>query len=240
MRRPPPHLTAARPGWCIVLPLKGGSAAKSRLGADPALAQAIAEDCLDAVLACPGVRTAIVVTADPDTAGWAGSAGATVVTESVPGAGLAAAIRDGLAGAHGPCAVLLGDLPALRPGDLRLALDAAAQRLSATLELAGARPAGRRPQRAGGSLPPMVFVPDAEGSGTVMLAAETPTAMDHAFGPGSAREHARRGAVRLDLDLPRLRRDVDTEADLHAAAVLGCGPRTTARLAEAEGGRWVR
>jgi len=219
-----------------VLPLKGGSAAKSRLGADPALAQAIAADCLDAVLACPGVQTSIVVTADPETAGWAGSAGATVVTESVPGAGLAAAVRDGLAAAHGPCAVLLGDLPALRPDDLRLALDAAAQRLSAAFELAGARPAGRAPQHAD-SLPPMVFVPDAEGSGTVMLAAQTPSAMDHAFGPGSAREHARRGAVRLDLDLPRLRRDVDTEADLHAAALLGCGPRTTARLAEPEDGR---
>jgi len=190
------------------------------------------------------VRTAIVVTADPDTADWAGSTGATVVAESVPGAGLGAAIRDGLAAAHGPCAVLLGDLPALRPDDLQLALDAAARRLSATLELAGARPAGAlttgaRPEPAGGSLPPMVFVPDAEGSGTVLLAAEQPLALNHAFGPGSAREHARRGAVRLDLDLPRLRRDVDTEADLRAAVLLGCGPRTTARLAEPEGIGWI-
>ena len=222
-----------------MLPLKGGSAAKSRLGADAALAWAIAGDCLDAVLACPGVQTAIVVTADPDTARWAGTTGATVVPETLPGAGLGAAIQDGLAAAHGPCAVLLGDLPALRPDDLHLALDAAAQRLSATLQLAGARPAGALPEPGVGSLPPMVFVPDAEGSGTVLLAAEVPSAMDHAFGPGSAREHARRGAVRLDLDLPRLRRDVDTEADLHAAALLGCGPRTTARLAEVEGAGWI-
>jgi 2-phospho-L-lactate guanylyltransferase len=36
----------------------------------------------------------------------------------------------------------------------------------------------------------------------------------------------RRGASRLDLALPRLRRDVDTPADLEAALALGVGPRT--------------
>jgi 2-phospho-L-lactate guanylyltransferase len=40
--------------------------------------------------------------------------------------------------------------------------------------------------------------------------------------------HAAAGAVRLDLALPRLRRDVDTRADLEAAAGLGLGRRTRA------------
>ena len=35
----------------MILPLKGGPTAKSRLGAPPLLATAIALDCLDAVLA---------------------------------------------------------------------------------------------------------------------------------------------------------------------------------------------
>jgi hypothetical protein len=37
-----------RAGWTVVLPVKGGDGAKSRLRADPGLATAIAQDCLDA------------------------------------------------------------------------------------------------------------------------------------------------------------------------------------------------
>ena len=76
----------------------------------------------------------------------------------------------------------------------------------------------------------MVVVPDAEGSGTVLLAGRTPADLDPAFGPDSLTEHVRRGAVRLDLDLPRLRRDVDTPADLDQALALGVGPRTATAL----------
>jgi 2-phospho-L-lactate/phosphoenolpyruvate guanylyltransferase len=59
-----------------------------------------------------------------------------------------------------------------------------------------------------------------------LLAAATPGALQPAFGPGSLAAHVRRGAVPLDLDLPRLRRDVDTPADLDEALALGVGPRT--------------
>ena len=78
----------------------------------------------------------------------------------------------------------------------------------------------------------MVFVPDAEGTGTVLLTALTADAMRPEFGADSAAAHQAAGAVRLDLDLPRLRRDVDTPADLQTAVELGVGPRTRSVLAE--------
>lgn len=201
--------------WRVVLPVKGGAAAKSRLAGDPAarrlLAEAIALDCLAAVLACPGVDDVVVVTGDPRTAAAATGVGARVVAESVPGAGLDAAVQDGLAVLpDAPVAVLLADVPALRPADLSAALGGAAGLLAA-----GA---------------PSVVVPDAEGTGTVLLAAPGPRGLRTAFGPGSAAAHEALGAVRFEPDLPRLRRDVDTPAALEEAVALGVGPRT-ARLA---------
>lgn len=97
---------------------------------------------------------------------------------------------------------LTADLPAMRPAELEAAL-AAAER------------AGRR-----------AFVPDLEGTGTVLLAAPAGEALAPQFGPGSAAAHARSGAVRLDGAWPSLRRDVDTAADLDAAALLGLGAHT--------------
>jgi 2-phospho-L-lactate guanylyltransferase len=210
-------------GWTVVLPLKGGAGAKSRLGASPALAAAIALDCLDAVLGCPDAARVLVVTPDAGTAAEASAAGATAVPESRPGAGLPAAVEDGLraaaAASAGPVAVLLGDLPALRPGDLSAALGEAARVL--------------RDPGEGGPPPAMVFVPDAERTGTVLLAGLDAAAVRPSFGPSSARAHARDGARRLDLPLPRLRRDVDTPADLEAALALGVGPRTAAAVGAA-------
>jgi 2-phospho-L-lactate guanylyltransferase len=77
-----------------------------------------------------------------------------------------------------------------------------------------------------------VFVPDAQGTGTVLLAARHAAALRPAFGPGSAAAHEALGALRLEPALPRLRRDVDTAADLAEALELGCG-RRTAELAVA-------
>jgi 2-phospho-L-lactate guanylyltransferase len=215
----------ARPGpagrWTLVLPLKGGPGAKSRLRGGPELARAIAGDCLDAVLACPAVTRTVVVTAHGPTGAAATAAGALVVAESAPGSGLMAAIRDGLAGVSGgladvrtgPVGVLLGDLPALRPADLHAGLAAVETAL-------GEHPAA-----------PMAVVPDAAGTGTVLLAARTVDALAPAFGADSLAEHVRRGALRVDLDSPRLRQDVDTLADLLAAVTLGVGPRTAAAVA---------
>jgi 2-phospho-L-lactate guanylyltransferase len=198
--------------WTVVLPLKGGTAAKSRLGGPPDLARALALDTLDAILAARCVGRVLVVTADDATAAESAALGAAVVAERRPGAGLLSALADGLAAAapRASVAVILGDLPALTPSDVDTALIACERALP---------PSGS------------VVVPDADGTGSVLLAGRRAADLEPAFGPGSADAHARRGAVRLDLALPRLRRDVDRPDDLAAATALGLGPRTRAVLA---------
>jgi 2-phospho-L-lactate guanylyltransferase len=144
-----------------------------------------------------------------------------VVPELVPGAGLGAAIEDGLraaaAGRQGPVAILLGDVPAVRPDDLCVALWTAAVVLGE-----------RQVEVHRGA---MAVVPDAEGTGTVLLAALSAADLAPAFGPASFAEHERRGAVAIGWELHRLRRDVDTPDDLWDAAALGAGARTAAVLA---------
>ena len=75
------------------------------------------------------------------------------------------------------------------------------------------------------------MVPDLDGTGTVLLTAGPHTVLQHAFGVDSAARHEELGAHRLDLDLPRLRRDVDTAAGLSAARGLGLGRATSELLA---------
>lgn len=220
-----------------MVPVKGGHRAKSRLGADGAggLALAMALDCLDAVLGCSPalVGAVVVVTSDPavrddallaaEAVAGAGAGGARRlhVLED-PGGGLDAAVRAGLsaAGDAAPRAVLLADLPALRPGDLGAALDAARAHAATGHAATGQRSA---------------VVPDAAGTGTTLLMMGPGTTLRTAFGEGSARAHQDRGAVRLELALPRLRRDVDTPADLAEAEALGVGARTAAVLAARRG-----
>jgi 2-phospho-L-lactate guanylyltransferase len=149
-----------------------------------------------------------VVTSDAGVATRARRLGATVVPD--PGEGLDAAVgagRDAAVGATpgAPVAVLLGDLPALRADDLVAALEAAARHTRSV-------------------------VPDAAGTGTVLLTSLDGERLLPSFGAGSAARHEAAGYARLDLDLPRLRRDVDDDADLAVALSLGVGPATAAVL----------
>lgn len=195
--------------WDVVLPVKGGSAAKSRLGAPVDLALAMSLDCVEAVVGAAPVSRALVVTGDARVALDATALGAHVVRQPPPG-GLRDAVDRGLRAARpGPVAVLLADLPSLRPDDLARTLDAAAALLAS-----GA---------------PQVVVPDAQGEGTVLLAAASAGQVRHSFGAGSAQRHRDLGAVDLDAP-PRLRRDVDTRDDLALAAALGVGSRTARTL----------
>ncbi len=206
--------------WAVVVPVKGGAGAKSRLarsrgGPDPVLALALAQDCLEAVLTVRPALEVVVVTADEQVAGWARDAGAAVAAD--PGGGLDAAVRAGArhlldgsldghaAGSPPGVAVLLGDLPALRPGDLAEALAACAAH-------------------------PRAVVPDAEGTGTVLLTARDAAGLAPSFGAGSAARHEGLGHTRLDLDLPRLRTDVDDAASLRRALALGVGRHTLRAL----------
>lgn len=208
-----------RDGWHLVLPVKGGPRAKSRLVGAPVdrreLAAAFALDCVASAVAAPGVAAVVVVGDDPGLAAAVVALGARPVTESRPGAGLLSAIRDGVTSLPrgAPAAVLLADVPALRPADLAQSLTAA--RLALT----------------DGAV--QAFVPDADGTGTVLLAAARADRLVPRFGVASAAAHAADGAVRLDLDLPRLRHDVDSWPALQHAAALGLGPRTAALLAGA-------
>lgn len=204
------------PDWYVVVPVKGGPAAKTRLH-PPAgvsrwsLAYAVAEDCLRAVTAAIGEDRLVIVTGDEAVADLAAQIGACVVGD--PGGGLDAAVGAGVTSvlrrAGDAAAVLLGDLPALHADDLTAALAAAANA-------------------------PRAVVPDREGTGTVLLTAHGTGLrgrMPTAFGPGSAAAHAELGYQRLELDLPRLRTDVDDDASLWTARGLGVGPATTAVLA---------
>jgi 2-phospho-L-lactate guanylyltransferase len=200
--------------WRLVVPVKGGNGAKSRLqpphGVDRGdLARAIADDCLTACVAGMPPARVHVVTSDPGVAARAGALGATVVPD--PGRGLDAAVVAGrdaaLAAVPGaPVAVLLGDLPALRASDLAAALEAAARHTRAV-------------------------VPDTDGTGTVLLTSLDGARLSPSFGAGSAARHEAAGYLRLDLDLPRLRTDVDDDGDLAAVRALGVGPATTEVLA---------
>jgi 2-phospho-L-lactate guanylyltransferase len=203
-------------GWAIILPVKPLAAAKTRLRCalpgvrHDRLMLAFTRDTVAAVLGCALVRDALVVTDDETVAAAAAEQGASTVPD-VPGAGLNAALRYGAARASGrgfALAALAADLPALRPGELADALG---------------RAAGRRS-----------FVPDRPGTGTVLLAAPPGVPLDPRFGPGSAAAHAASGAVPLAGHWPSLCRDVDTPADLAAAAALGVG-RYTAEVLHAAG-----
>jgi 2-phospho-L-lactate guanylyltransferase len=195
--------------WRVVLPVKGTARAKSRLQVAEGvsrrtLARAMALDALAAVLASDAVGAVVVVTSDEQTAASARATGALVVPD--PGRGLNPAVRRGAGSlpGPGPVAVLLADVPAVRSEDVTAALGECGRYDAA-------------------------FVPDAEGTGTVLLAAATTELLHPDFGGASAQRHVA-NAKRLDLDLPRLRRDVDVAQSLHEAVTLGVGPRTAQAL----------
>jgi 2-phospho-L-lactate guanylyltransferase len=201
--------------WGLIVPVKGQLAAKTRLHppagvARAELAHAFALDTIAAAVACMPPAHLIVVTSDELTASFVRDQGGAVVTD--PGHGLNPAIRRGIDHSQrvlgvGPTAVLLGDIPTLRPDDLVGALRECSYQLRA-------------------------FVPDASGTGTVLLSALSAQDLHPRFGVDSARMHERE-SVRLDLDLPALRTDVDDDEALRQALVIGVGRYTAAVLHEA-------
>jgi 2-phospho-L-lactate guanylyltransferase len=196
------------PEWTVVIPVKGTPDAKSRLGASPELVRAIAVDTVAAVVAvaeraCPeevALRPSrrveaprIIVVTSPSTAPDFEALGATVIPDTATSLNSAIALGIAAAG-DGPVAVLLGDLPALRPAELAAALKLAAGH-------------------------PLAMVPDADDTGTVLITALR--AADHApaFGANSRALHRAAGYVELDLPADSgLRRDVDTPSQLSELA----------------------
>ena len=203
--------------WSVVVPVKLLAHAKSRIAplAGPRraeLALAMASDTVRAVVASRAAGHVIVVTDDPAATGELAAAGATVVPDE-PRAGLNAALSYGAACAErlwpgSALAAMSADLPALQAAELDVAL-------------------------AGAARWPEAFVPDRQGSGTTLFTAAPGLPFRPGFGLESRRRHAEGGAAELLLPgIEGLRQDVDTPADLRAAARLGLGPRTAALAAE--------
>ena len=197
--------------WSVLLPVKVLSVAKSRLAelAGPRrgeLALAVACDTVTAVMRTDQAARAVVITDDPLAAAVLTELGAQIIPDE-PRDGLNAALRHGaaIAAQRWPAsgtAALSADLPALRPLELSRALTAAAAW-------------------------PNAFVADAAGDGTTLYTAAPGVAFRPAFGLASRARHAAGGAIELGLtDVPGLRRDVDTPADLRGAVELGLGSRT--------------
>jgi 2-phospho-L-lactate guanylyltransferase len=182
-------------GWHIVVPLKPAASGKSRLGSSERVVRAIGVATVRAAAAAPGVAEVVVVTADPQTADALDRMPRVrVVREHAP-RGLRLAIASGLATIPSGTrrAVLLGDLPALRPADLVRALAAAARH-------------------------PRAFVADAPGTGTTLVTARAGVSWRSAFGRASASRHRALGLVQVPVSLrSSLRHDVDTPRQLARA-----------------------
>ncbi len=183
--------------WSVIIPVKHSGMGKSRLDLPrrDVLARAFAADTIRAALAATRVARVIVVTDDDLVAQDAHEAGAEVMAgPGEPGIDLAVAHAATSLGSAHRRAALLGDLPALSPNELDLAL-----------------------ARAEGA--PRSYVTDAQGEGTTLLTAEAGTPWVSAFGEGSAERHATLGATLIDLPASSgLRRDVDVATDLEALA----------------------
>ena len=205
-----------------VKPQQAATPPKSRLVAPPgtdhlALALAFALDTISAAAQAVGADRVYAVTAGGRARAAIAGLGVQLVDD--PGGGLDAAVRHGVTVARrehpqAGVAVLLGDLPALRPAELVLALASAGRHRRAV-------------------------VPDHTGNGTVLLTARADApatgpaglVVHPRFGPDSAQRHTAAGHTRLELDSPGLRSDVDDRQGLLAALALGVGPHTRAALA---------
>jgi 2-phospho-L-lactate/phosphoenolpyruvate guanylyltransferase len=202
--------------WTIIIPVKNTRVAKTRLtGFSPpvrsALALAFVLDSATAALSCRDVGEVLAVTNDEDAAVALTRIGVRVLPDA-PDAGLNAAVEYGVStirhkDPQACVAAMLGDLPALQGQTLEAAFAAAVAH-------------------------PRWLVADADGTGTTLLAASDGAALGASFGARSREAHRRSGAIDLVApDLPRLRRDVDTEQHLLEAVALGVGAHTSTALA---------
>lgn len=212
----------ARSGWTLIVPVRDPKTGKSRLGSSAALNTAIAADTVSAALACPDIRQVVLVT---DDLSWIPESltddlrcnvllqRSIVQDQESSGSPLNAAVSQALESVSlsghraSAVAIMLGDLPALRPADL-----------GAALRVAAGMPQG--------------MVSDHRGSGTTLITAANIAWTSHlpSFGPDSAERH--RAAGYRELPVPAsssLRRDVDTAEDLRAVHP-GLGPATRRAL----------
>lgn len=207
--------------WCVILPVRRFSDAKSRLGAElpdqpelrAELARSFALDVLSTLARCPSVdRTVIVGEAGPDLVRLLGRSGEPGQTDHVAAIsappGLNPAVEHGERWArmrdHRRIAVIAADLPCLAVIDVETVLAAA-------------------------SLAARGFVVDEGRAGTTMLTTSGPR-LRPSFGANSAQQHLASGAVPLPATAAA-RLDVDQLDALLRAQLLGVGGATAEVLA---------
>lgn len=208
-------VSSITPPWIVLVPVQDPTRAKSRLASLPRRAQlalAMAQDTIAAVQASPMVRGVYVMTPD---------IGDVVDIPSVdhvldpPGRGLNASLAhaaNDIADREAPhaLAIVLADLPCLRPSDF-------------TSILADLRTRS--------------MLSDATGTGTTMwldpaiVSRRADLAGSLHFGLHSCAAHVAAGARNIADTLPmavriRAQRDVDTAVDLWDATRIGVGPHT--------------
>lgn len=218
----PASLVADR--WVVVTAVKSLDAAKTRLAlAAPQrrdLACAMALDTIAAAAGCRAVAAVLVVTANDHVARLVARLGASAgptadasvhVLADEPGGGLNAVFSYGLGVAataypDHAAAAMPADLPCLDSDGMGLALGLSGAHASAV-------------------------VPDANGTGTVLLTQPTHNLVRPRFGTRSFAAHVAAGARPIiDPRLRPMRHDIDTLRDLHRAAPWITGPRTLACL----------
>jgi 2-phospho-L-lactate/phosphoenolpyruvate guanylyltransferase len=202
-------------GWTVVVPVKGGPRAKSRLGLPESerlqLAGALAEDTIEVVRRCSSVSATYVLTPDDATARWVTRTWPDVtVVRELPGENLNSALARGLRERRAQrfessVAVVAGDLPALGCDDLTDLF--------------------RQATADGG----VCLVPDRSGLGTTILLLPGGVSTSFCFGGDSAARHQAGGAHVVSAG-DGARCDVDTTEDLATAATIGVGDRTSAVL----------
>lgn len=188
-------------GWAVLIPAKKLIDAKQRLGLDPAFRQqlsaAFLADAVIAALRAERVASVTVLTSDAALGSMVTFLGAEWRMDRSVG-GLNAAIEAGLPvpdGKREGRAVLVGDLPSLRPHEL-----------DSALSQAKVSPTGR------------LCVTDRGGQGTTLLAALGSTAIDPMFGKCSSQRHQSAGFLPALGELPGLRGDIDLPEDLEQLA----------------------
>ena len=204
--------TSSVPHYGIVVPVKPRGLAKSRLlplgdQGRRDLVVAFAADTVTAALGSPLVDVVLVVTDDFVLARGLATLGAETIPDATTD-DLNISVQQAAAelGRRWPAlrvAAMVADLPALRSEELTRVLVAANEHTRC-------------------------IVADSDGTGTTVLLAATADDLLPRFGQGSRDAHLSEGAAELDLaDVPTVRRDVDTPADLAAVLALGVGSRTS-------------
>jgi 2-phospho-L-lactate guanylyltransferase len=196
--------------FALLMPVKMLSAAKSRLELDVAASRSLmAAFTLDAVAAARRSPFVAQIHLVSDEQELADAAGVSLLRDEGGGdlnrALAAAATQVRRQHPRLGIAAMCADLPCLVETDLSLAL--------------------------GSGHSARWCVSDAAGTGTTLLVARPGIELVPLFGPGSAQRHLDSGATPVAADVPTLRRDVDTPADLAQAAALGVGPHTAATMA---------